>query len=435
MTDRATMPGTKADPGALVLEFRHTHRLIDPSEDGVQMWRVDIAAGDQALGSLRATRGLYWKADNLRKRMADEQSFLALVAEQLLDADGKFRPEFEDFVDMAASVLVVDELDIAAPWSDPWIVAGVAASVIDRLTDNQFAVVFPYVSSPGTGAALLAEAATLLSAEPFSEDLLILDTALAAPEEAAHRVRERLRYRARCGGVDPLIEDWDEDEHEEEDGGDVLTARTRAVLRLALQGLSDQAWEEAAALSDEPLPRGAGGLFGSLPPVTLRQDGTWRRHMARAFDDLVADLSSEAEAEVEPRCTAEEMALHLGIAQAVDLTRNRPRRVRETVEDLPEHRRDFDWHACRHAVPGPRRPDAVRQLPRRHRGQRQSGQPGARHGQPRTAGLVRSLRPRAGPRPQPRLPPPVKIHHLEVAVRGAGVSRCSGTRAGRGRLS
>jgi hypothetical protein len=340
MTDGATMPDTKADPGALVLEFRHTHRLIDPSEEGVQTWRVDITAGDQAVGSLRATRGLYWKADNLRERMADEQSFLARVAEQLLDADGKFRPEFEDFVDMASSVLVVDELDIATPWNDPWIVAGLAASVIDRLTDNQFAVVFPHAASHGTGAALLAEAATLLSAEPFSEDLLILDTALAAPEESAHRVRERLRYRARYGGSDPLGEDWDEDE----DGGDVLTARTRAVLRLALQGLSNQAWEEAAALGDEPLPRGAGGLFGSLPPVTLRQDGTWRRQMARAFDDLAADLSSEAE--FEPRCTAEEMALHLGIARADNLTRNRPRRVRETVEDLAEHRRDFDWHAC-----------------------------------------------------------------------------------------
>ncbi|MFD9285236.1 hypothetical protein ACFWD7_49940 [Streptomyces mirabilis] len=34
--------------------------------------------------------------------------------------------------------------------------------------------------------------------------------------------------------------------------------------------------------------------------------------MARAFEDLVADLSTGAE--VKPRCTGEEMALHLGIA-------------------------------------------------------------------------------------------------------------------------
>ncbi|MDQ1022649.1 hypothetical protein QF035_000231 [Streptomyces umbrinus] len=318
-------------------------QCIDPSEEGVQTWRVDIVTGDTTVGSLRVTRGLYWKAANLRERMADEQSFLALVAEQLLDEDGKFRPEFEDFVDMASSVLVVDDLDVAAPWNDPWIIAGRAASVIDRLTDNQFAVLFPHAASHSTGVAVLAEAATLLSAEPFSDDLLIIDTALAAPEEAAHRVRERLRDRARYGGSDPWNEDWDEDA-EGDEGEEVLTARTRAVLRLALQDLSDQAWEEAAALGDEPLPRGAGGLFGSLPPVTLRQDGTWRRNMARSFDDLVSDLSSDAD--VEPHCTAEEMALHLGIARAGDLTRNRPRRVQETVGELPEHRRDFDWHAC-----------------------------------------------------------------------------------------
>ncbi len=66
--------------------------------------------------------------------------------------------------------------------------------------------------------------------------------------------------------------------------------------------------------------------------------------MARAFDDLAADCSSNAE--VEPRRTGEEMALHLGIARAQDLTRNRPRLVRDTVDGLPEDRADFDWDAC-----------------------------------------------------------------------------------------
>ncbi|WP_328756193.1 hypothetical protein [Streptomyces sp. NBC_00271] len=41
---------------------------------------IQVLAGFKEVGSLRATRGLYWKADNLRERMADEQSFLALVA-------------------------------------------------------------------------------------------------------------------------------------------------------------------------------------------------------------------------------------------------------------------------------------------------------------------------------------------------------------------
>ncbi|MFD8984220.1 hypothetical protein ACFV0Q_30640, partial [Streptomyces sp. NPDC059564] len=48
-----------------------------------------------------------------------------------------------------------------------------------------------------TGAALLGEAGVLLSAEPFSDELQIVDACLAAPERAARLIRERLRYRAR----------------------------------------------------------------------------------------------------------------------------------------------------------------------------------------------------------------------------------------------
>lgn len=109
-----------------------------------------------------------------------------------------------------------------------------------------------------------------------------------------------------------------------------------AALRAFKQTLLDR--------ESTPLGPGADGLFGSLPPVTRCQDSTWRKQMARAFDDLAADLSSGTE--VEPRCTGEEMALHLGIARAEALTKNRPRFLREHLADLPEHRRDFDWDAC-----------------------------------------------------------------------------------------
>ncbi|MGW5251234.1 hypothetical protein ACWEQN_47630 [Streptomyces sp. NPDC004129] len=34
------------------------------------------------------------------------------------------------------------------------------------------------------------------------------------------------------------------------------------------------------------------------------------------------------------------------IARAQDLTRNRPKLVRDTVADLPEARADFDWRTC-----------------------------------------------------------------------------------------
>ncbi|MEU9214681.1 hypothetical protein AB0D27_44265 [Streptomyces sp. NPDC048415] len=89
-----------------------------------------------------------------------------------------------------------------------------------------------------------------------------------------------------------MSEDWDE---EDDEGEEVLTPRTRAVLRLALQELSDQAWQEASTLGDQPAQRSAGGLFGSLPRVTWHQGGLWRRQMAQPFDDLAADCSSNAE--------------------------------------------------------------------------------------------------------------------------------------------
>ncbi|GGX58626.1 hypothetical protein [Streptomyces chartreusis] len=340
MTDQATRPPAKADPALLTLEFRHAHRLVDPAADGVQAWQICLRAGDETVGEVRATRGQYWKAHNLGERLTDEQSLPAVAGKQLFDADGQFTPEYEAFVDLPGNVLVVDDLHISAPWDDPWIVAGLTASIIDRLTDNQYAVILPRIFGDA-GAALLTEAGVLLSAAPFSDELLIIDTSLAAPEEAGHRVREHLRSRARYGGSDYLSENWDE---EDDEGEEVLTPRTRAVLHLALRELSDQAWQEVSTLGDQPVKRDAGTLFSSLPRVTWLKDGSWRRQMARAFDDLAADCASGAD--VEPRCTGEEMALHLAIARAQDLTRNRPRLVRDTVAGLTEDRADFDWGAC-----------------------------------------------------------------------------------------
>lgn len=40
------------------------------------------------------------------------------------------------------------------------------------------------------------------------------------------------------------------------------------------------------------------------------------------------------------------MALHLAIARAQNLTRNRPRLVSDAVAALPEERQAFDWDAC-----------------------------------------------------------------------------------------
>ncbi|MFD9400283.1 hypothetical protein ACFWA4_15905 [Streptomyces sp. NPDC060011] len=340
MTDQTTdSPVRAADPSTLSLEFGHVHRLADRAAEGVQAWQISLTSGGEKVARVRAVRGQYWKANNLHARLADEQGLAAVAAEQLLDAEGQFLPAYEEFVDLPGSLLVVDDLHIEAPWDDPWIVAAVVSSIIDRLSDNQYAVILPRTSEEEAGA-LLTEAGVLLAAEPFSDELLIIDTSLAAPEEAAQRVSARLRSHARYGGSDPWTEDWDEDD---EEGEEVLTARTRAVLHLALKELADEAWREVSTLGDQPAQRSR-SVFGSMPRVTWRQDTSWRRQMARAFEDLAADCT--AGAAVEPRSTGEEMALHLGIARAHDLTLNRPRLVAETVVGLPEERGDLDWDAC-----------------------------------------------------------------------------------------
>jgi len=343
-----------ADLAQLALDFHHTHQLLDPAAQGVQEWQVRITAAGTPVGSLRAVRGLYWKSDNLRERMADEQSFPALVAAQLLDEDGRFTYEFEEFMESASSVLVVDRLHVEDAFADPVVVAGVVASVIDRLTDNYFAVVLPAKNAcTDAGGALLAEAGTLLSAQEFSEELQIIDNALAAPEEAAQRVRMRLHSLARHGQPAAWDEDDGEDGWDENGEEDELTARTAAVLRVALEELSEQIWQDVAALGDAPVGRGEGRVMGLLPPITFRQDRQWRRQMARCFDDLAADLAQTGT--VRPGCTGEEMALHLGIDRAKSLTRNRPRLVAETVKGLGEDRRDFDWDWCSDVLDRPPR--------------------------------------------------------------------------------
>ncbi|MFG3007415.1 hypothetical protein [Streptomyces calvus] len=337
----STHPGPAAagaDLARLALDFHHTHQLLDPAA-GVQTWEVRITASGTPVGSLTAVRGLYWKSDNLRERMADEQSFPALVAAQLLDAEGRFTYEFEEFMESASSILVVDGLQLEDAFADPVVVAVVVAAVIDRLTDNYFAVVLPGLDAcTDAGSVLLAEAGRLLSAREFSEELQIIDMAPAAPEEAAQRVRMRLRSLARHG--QPAA--WDEGDGWGEDGeeDEELTARTAAVLRAALEELSEQIWQDVAAVGDAPLGRGQGRVLGSLPPITFGQDQQWRR----CFDDLAADLAETGT--VRPLCTGEEMALHLGIDRAKSLMRNRPRLVAKTVEGLGEDRRDFDWDWC-----------------------------------------------------------------------------------------
>ncbi|MFJ1708523.1 hypothetical protein [Kitasatospora sp. NPDC088346] len=336
----------------LEVEFRHGHRLLDPAASGVQRWQVQVAAGGEPVGVLRVARGLFWRTGNLRERLGDESAFLASVAELLFEADGSGSTEFEAAVDLPGNVLVVEELELDHPWTDPVLAAALVSGAIERLSDNGYAVLIPRRDAPVTGAALLHEAGALLAGREFGDGLWLLDTSLAAPEEAAKRVQRLLAERSRNSATTSPgtheddegeggdgREDWDED-----DDGWAPTARTRAVLHLALTDLADAAWAQAAKLGDETVTARAGGVFARLPRLTFHQDASWRRQMARTFDDLAGDL--EAGRGLVPGCTGEEMALHLAIRRGRELQRDRPRLVADTVEQLPEDPDDFDWDAC-----------------------------------------------------------------------------------------
>jgi hypothetical protein len=392
----ATAADPAADPALVTLEFQHQHRLLDRAGDGLQIWSVRIDAAGETIGTMRATRCLYWNSGNLYERMTDEGHFLAHVAPQFFTPDGSFTTDYEEAVEIPGNLLVIDHLDLPSPWQNPIIAAALVAAAIDRLTDNTYAVVLPDDTADTAdtvpGAALLHQAAALLAAEECGDDLHLIDTSLAAPEKAAHHVRRRLAGLSHHGPQDLDDEEFD-DEYDEDDTWE-LTPRTAAVLRLALEDLSQRAWEEVAALGDEALVTGAAGLFASLPRVTFHQSGQWRRQMARTFDDLTQDIA--AGRHVDPACTGEEMALHLAISRAEELVRDRPSRVANAIEGLPVHRHDLDLEACSDLLFQDH--DVLMLFDEQLA--RQPGQPGARHGEPRSAGLVHALRPRrsAGPR-------------------------------------
>ncbi|MFE5581556.1 hypothetical protein [Kitasatospora sp. NPDC056531] len=261
-----------------------------------------------------------------------------MVASELLTPDGDPNERFTAAVEMAVGdFLVIEHLDLAAPYDTPLVAAAMMANAADRLAGDCGAIVIPRSAFVLEGGGLLEEAGALLEGREFSDRLRLIDTALAAFEDASRRVRDRLRGRR--------ADRWEEepDEETDEDGWQ-LSARTAAVLRVALEDLSQQAWEEVAALDDEPLAPGAAGLFAKLPPLTFRRPRVWRKQMARAFDDLHGDL--DAGRTPYPTCTGEEMALHLAIRKAKTLLRDRPNRIAGLVDELPVSEDDFDWETC-----------------------------------------------------------------------------------------
>jgi hypothetical protein len=132
----------------------------------------------------------------------------------------------------------------------------------------------------------------------------------------------------------------------EECGWD-LTPRTADILHTALSCLADEAYSHAEELEERPVTGedcGAMGVFGRLPRITWREDADWRRQFARACDDLAGDLV--AGRWPEPTCTAEEMALHLAIAEAPGYADLAEDDVQSPHHGLPERDDDYDWDAC-----------------------------------------------------------------------------------------
>lgn len=125
-----------------------------------------------------------------------------------------------------------------------------------------------------------------------------------------------------------------------------LTPRTADLLLTSLSVLADQAYDDADELRDQPVTKQRPGnweLFTRLPSLTWSADRSWRRRMARAFDDLSDDL--EHGRWPQPSCTAEEMALHLAIEDAPSYLDDIE--TSDTAHtQLPEHRDDYDWNAC-----------------------------------------------------------------------------------------
>lgn len=94
-----------------------------------------------------------------------------------------------------------------------------------------------------------------------------------------------------------------------------LTPRQCHVVAQVAREFADTVFADTHLLGDRPVqPSSDAVVLAEFPECTWAQDATWRRTMARAFDDLAADAA--AGTDPEPRCTGEEMALHLIIDRA-----------------------------------------------------------------------------------------------------------------------
>lgn len=139
---------------------------------------------------------------------------------------------------------------------------------------------------------------------------------------------------------DPEV-DWDEEDEEPWQ----MTPRTSRILSCNLEILADMAHDELDELGDQPIsPNSFGMFFACLPASTWGQPRHWRRRVLRALDDLNEDITLGHSPE--PRCAAEELALHFALQSASAMTCDDPELVAEFTQGIPEQRGDYDWSTC-----------------------------------------------------------------------------------------
>ncbi|WP_146259059.1 hypothetical protein [Streptomyces tateyamensis] len=135
---------------------------------------------------------------------------------------------------------------------------------------------------------------------------------------------------------------------EDGEAGDwTLTPRTACLLHTQLLALADAAYDDLEEHGDEPVLPGEDAewsVFARLPHTTWAMHRSWRRTMARTFDDLAEDLGL-GEWPL-PRCAAEELALRFALADARQLLTSQPQAVADLMGELPADLYDYDWDGC-----------------------------------------------------------------------------------------
>lgn len=134
-----------------------------------------------------------------------------------------------------------------------------------------------------------------------------------------------------------------------------LTPRQRELLQTYLWVHADDVYDDVEERGERPVEESSGwwSILDRLPEAAWSSPVSWRRQMARAFDDLALDL--EAGHLPYPRCVAEEVALVLSVATAQSMWMDG--QYGQEVAALPAAAGDGDWAAATDALVGDRHLD------------------------------------------------------------------------------